>query len=74
MTSIYDAPIPEARWAVPVDSEWDIHYNEFEFWVNEHYDKADQSILGHRIPWDEECESDDLFDIFMDELNRSKEI
>ena len=66
MTSIWDARIPEARWAGPEDSKWDIYYNNFEVWLNDNYDMKSQSIFGHQMTWEQACEDEDLLDSFID--------
>jgi hypothetical protein len=66
--------IPEAKWAGPVDSEWDIHYNEFELWVNDNYDPKNGSIFGYHISWDDACESEGVFDMFMIQKERERDV
>ena len=62
--------IPEARWAGPEDSLWDIHYADFERWVDDHYDMATQTILGIPMTWEEAAESDDLLDHYLERRYR----
>ena len=64
MVSIFDAPIPEARWAGPEDSDWDKYYNKFEQWLNENYDVETGAVFGHT--WEDACESEDLLNEFID--------
>ncbi len=66
MVSIFDAPIPEARWAGPEDSKWDIYYGKFEGWLNENYDMESQSIFGQHMTWEQACEDEDLLDDFIE--------
>jgi hypothetical protein len=66
MVSIFNAPIPEARWAGPEDSKWDIYYADFEVWLNDNYDMENSSIFGVQMSWEDACESDDLLDDFIE--------
>jgi hypothetical protein len=56
------------------ETEFDKYYGEFEVWVNDNYDMQDNSIFGYHIPWDEACESDDVFDMFMIQMERAKDV
>ena len=58
--------IPEARWAGPEDSEWDLYYNDYEIWVNENYDMKYQKIAGRHMTFEQACEDDDLFGEFVE--------
>lgn len=49
------------------DSKWDIYYNDFELWLNEHYDMEAQSIAGTHMTWEDACESDALLDQYIQE-------
>lgn len=62
--SIADAPIPEQRWALPKDDKWDIHYNMFEVWLDENYDKATDTVFGMSL--EDACESEELLDEYID--------
>lgn len=74
MGNIMDAPLPEARWAGPEDSLFDKHYNRFELWVNDLFERDEYRDLGFYGDFDSALESDFLFDIYMDEYNRSGEL
>ena len=71
--NIMDAPLPEARWAGPEDSDWDRHFASFELWVNDLYERDEYRDLGFYGDFDEALQSDFLFDVYMDEHNRSRE-
>jgi hypothetical protein len=71
--SIMDASLPEARWSGPTDSLYDIHYNRFEVWVNDLYERDEYRDIGFYGDFSEALESDLLFDAYMDEYNRSRE-
>jgi len=71
--NITDAPIPEARWAGPSDSMHDLHYNRFELWVNDLYERQEQYDLGFYGDFDEALQSDLLFDVYLDDYRRSQE-
>jgi len=64
---IMDAEVPSQRWALPQDTDYDRYYNEFELWVNEHYDMQGQCIMGRHMTWEECFEDEWLFDDFMAE-------
>jgi hypothetical protein len=66
--------IPEQRWALPTDSLWDIHYNEFELWLNDNYNMEDRAIFGYHVSWDDACESEDVFDMFMIQRERARDV
>lgn len=66
MVSIFDAPIPEARWAGPEDDKWDIYYGKFEGWLNENYDATTGTIFGEKMSWEQACEDEDLLDDFIE--------
>ena len=74
MGNIMDAPLPEARWAGPEDSDWDRHYNQFELWVNDLYEREEYRDLGFYGDFESALDSEFMFDIFMDEYKRSKEL
>jgi len=67
------AQLPEARWAGPTDSLYDRHYAGFELWVNDLYERDEYRDLGFYGDFDEALQSDFLFDVYMDEHNRSRE-
>ncbi len=71
--SIMDARLPEARWAGPTDSLYDTHYNRFELWVNDLYERDEYRDLGFYGDFDEALQSDWLFDVYLDDYNRSRE-
>jgi hypothetical protein len=52
----------------PAETDWDIYYNEFELWLNSHYDDTTGTVFGYT--WDDACESDDLLNEFIEERNR----
>lgn len=64
MPSIFDAPIPSQRWALPEDDKWDIYYDMFEGWLDENYDLATGLVFG--MSWEDACESEDLLDEYID--------
>ncbi len=64
MTSIFDAPIPEARWSGPEDNKWDIHFNNFELWINDNYDGKTGLVFGHTL--DDAYQSEELLDEFIE--------
>jgi hypothetical protein len=64
MHSIYDAPIPAARWAGPENSKWDIYYGKFESWLNDNCDKMTGLVFG--MSWEDACESEELLDTFIE--------
>ena len=64
---ILDAQIPSQRWALPSDSDRDKYDNQYDAWLNEHFDPATNTIFG--IPHDEAWDDGDLFEQFMDEKN-----
>lgn len=66
MPSIYDAQVPEARWAGPEDSKWDIYYNDYEMWLNDNYDMETQKVAGYHMTWEDACESEELLDEFIE--------
>jgi hypothetical protein len=66
--------IPAARWAGPQDTLRDIHYAGFEHWLNDNYDMASSTIFGLHIQWDDACESDDLFDDYIDHVDRTRDV
>ena len=74
--NIMDAPVPSQRWALPEDSKWDTHYNDFEWWVNENYNVETQSIFGQQMTYDEAISNENLFDSFVqdweDALNEAR--
>lgn len=65
--SIMDAEVPSQRWALPSDSKWDRYYDQFEGWVNDHYDMETQSIFGRSMTWEQACEDENLFDYFVED-------
>lgn len=67
MTSILNAQVPSQRWALPSDSKWDTYYNDYERWVNDHYDEETQSIFGRPMSYDEAIGDEDLFDAYVDD-------
>ena len=71
--NIMDAALPEARWAGPTDSLYDIHHNRFELWVNDLYERDEYRDLGFYGDFDSALESEFLFDIYMDDYQRSRE-
>lgn len=73
MGNIFDAMVPSARWAGPEDSLFDKHYSEFELWVNDLFERDEYRDLGFYGDFGSALESDFLFDIYMDEFNRSRE-
>ena len=73
MTNILNAQIPEARWSGPEDTDWDRHYNRFELWVNDLYERQEQYDLGFYGDFDEALGSDWLFDVYLDDYRRSQE-
>jgi hypothetical protein len=66
--------IPAARWAGPEDTDRDLHYEEFELWVNDLYERNDYRDLGFYGDFESALDSDFMFDIFMDEYKRSKDL
>ena len=66
---ILDAQVPSQRWALPMDDPRDKYENEYEAWLNEHYDMKDQMIMGRRMTWEQACEDEWLFDDFMEMRN-----
>jgi hypothetical protein len=68
------ASIPDARWAGPEDTERDLHYEEFEAWVNDLYERNEYRDFGFYGDFESALDSDFMFDLFMDIVNRSKEI
>lgn len=67
--NIMDAQVPSQRWALPTDSLWDIHYDGFEAWVNDHYEMETQTIFTYTMTWEDACESEELFDLYLEDLN-----
>jgi hypothetical protein len=55
----YFAPIPN-------DTLWDRYYNDFELWLNDHYDMESTSIFGHIMSWQAACESEPLLERFVE--------
>lgn len=55
-------------------SDWDRYYNGFEQWVNDNYDMATETIRGIPVPWDEAFSDESLLEVYIDIVNRSKEI
>jgi hypothetical protein len=69
MGNIMDAMVPESRWPEPQDSDWDIHYPQFEMWVNDLFERDEYRDLGFYGDFDSALESELLFGIYMDEYN-----
>jgi hypothetical protein len=65
--------IPSQRWAPPSDTERDTHSSRYELWVNDLFERDEMHELGFVGDFDEALDSDWLFDIYMDEYNRSRE-
>lgn len=65
--------LPEARWAGPEDTPRDLHDSRFEIWVNDLYERDEYRDLGFYGEFQDALECDWLFDIYMDEHNRSRE-
>lgn len=65
--------LPEARWAGPEDTPRDLHDSRFEIWVNDLYERDEYRDLGFYEDFDVALQSDWLFNIYMDEYNRSRE-
>lgn len=65
--NILNAPTPEARWPGPSDTKWDLYYNDYEQWVNDHYDVDTQSIFGRPMTYDQAIEDEALFDAYVDD-------
>ena len=65
--------LPEQRWALPSDSLYDKHYNEFENWVNDIY-KFDMQYTDYGLTcsFDEALQDDWLFDVFIAERNAAR--
>jgi len=57
--------IPEARWAGPSDTKWDIHFNEYEFWINANYNEETGLVFGHTL--DDAYQSEELLDEFIEQ-------
>ena len=76
MTDIMSAQIPSQRWALPSDSDWDRYYNDYERYINDHYDVETQSIFGQQMTYDEAIGNEDLFESFVqdweDALNEAR--
>lgn len=65
---ILDAQVPSQRWALPSDSLYDKHYNQFELWVNDIYKfNMQYTEYGLTCSYDEALGDDELFQVFMDE-------
>lgn len=72
MGNIMDAPLPEARWAGPEDSDWDRHYAGFELWVNDLFERDEYRDLGFYGDFESALESDFLFDIYIENYKRAR--
>lgn len=68
-----NAELPSQRWALPSDSLYDKHYNEFENWVNDIY-KFDMQYTDYGLTcsFDEALQDEHLFDTFIAERNAAR--
>ena len=64
--SILNAPVPSQRWALPSDTDRDRYENDYDRWIDDHYDDESGTIFG--VPYEEAWDSDDLFEQFMEEV------
>ena len=65
--NISRAEVPSQRWALPSDSDYDKYANDFEHWLNDNYDDKSQMIAGRHMTWEQACEDEWLFDVFLEE-------
>lgn len=66
MVSIFDAPIPSQRWALPSDTTWDKYEDFYDQWLDEHYDFEKNEIFGMKMSQEEAFESEEVRDIYLD--------
>lgn len=70
--NIMDAQVPSQRWALPTDSKWDIHRNDYERWVDENYENDTQSIFGWTMTYDQAMENEELFDSYIEMIEEGR--